>query len=329
VQELGYFYDWLIVDVVLNLPRVFDPLNLQVCDPLRPSTAVSGGPGRRRWEFMRLPHESLDELNDEARAWALLASWDVHPGNARLERHAVYTFNARYVERWRDGRVLIAGDAAHLMPPFAGQGMCAGIRDAANLSWKLDHVLSGSAPESLLETYQEERLPSVITTIEFSMELGKVICVSDPAEAAARDEALSAAIGPEPSEIPPLPGIAYGVVHPSAPNAGELLPQGKLDGRPFDDVFGVGWRLVTDDTDHSFEPGQLDWFESIGGRMIRFDCADAVLGRWFADHNAHWALQRPDFRLFGTANSLDEASGLLDTLRSQFSIDHRLQGASE
>jgi flavoprotein hydroxylase len=136
VTELGFFYDWLIVDVVLRHERVFDPINLQVCDPARPTTVVSGGPGRRRWEFMRLDHETLDEL--ESRAWELLEPWDVRPDNATLERRAVYTFAARYAERWRSGRVLLAGDAAHQMPPFAGQGLCAGVRDAANLAWKLD-----------------------------------------------------------------------------------------------------------------------------------------------------------------------------------------------
>ena len=142
VTDLGFFYDWLIVDVALHEPRVYDPINLQVCEPGRPTTAVSGGPGRRRWEFMRLPGETIEELDDEARAWELLAPWDVTPGNATLERHAVYRFQARWADRWRFGNVLLAGDAAHLMPPFAGQGMCSGLRDAANLAWKLDLVLA-------------------------------------------------------------------------------------------------------------------------------------------------------------------------------------------
>ncbi len=102
VHDLGFFYDWLIVDVILAEPRVFDPINVQICDPQRPTTAVSGGPGRRRWEFMRLAHETIDQLDDEATAWELLRPWDVHRGNARLERHAVYTFQARYAEHWRD-----------------------------------------------------------------------------------------------------------------------------------------------------------------------------------------------------------------------------------
>src|SRR5213596_2996543 len=155
VTDLGFFFDWLIVDVVPRERRVWTPINWQLCDPARPTTVVSGGPGRRRWEFMRLPGESLDELNDESRAWELLASWDVHPRNARLERHAVYTFRARYAEHWRAARVFLAGDAAHQMPPFAGQGMCSGIRDAANLAWKLDLVLTRRATPGLLATYDE------------------------------------------------------------------------------------------------------------------------------------------------------------------------------
>ena len=316
VHDLGFFFDWLIVDVVLDHARVFDPLNLQVCDPARPTTAVSGGPGRRRWEFMRLPHETLDDLNDEAQAWELLAPWDVHPGNSRIERHAVYTFNARHADRWRDRRVLLAGDAAHQMPPFAGQGMCAGIRDAANLAWKLDLVLCEHAPADLLDAYEIERLPNARQAIELSMKLGSVICIADPVAAAARDEAMAAAVGDEPTVAPDLPGIDAGLVHPCSPHAGHLFVQGEVDGRPFDDVHGAGWRLVTTDPDSISDDDDLTaWFASIGGCVVRLREPGDVHARWFAEHECTWALQRPDFRLYGTATDAAVATGLLVDLR--------------
>jgi 2-polyprenyl-6-methoxyphenol hydroxylase-like FAD-dependent oxidoreductase len=316
VDDRGFFYDWLIVDVILNEPRVFDPINLQICDPTRPTTAVSGGPGRRRWEFMRLPEERIEDLNQESRAWELLAPWDVHPGNARLERHAVYTFQARVADPWQVGRVLLAGDAAHQMPPFAGQGMCAGIRDAANLGWKLDLVLGGHADPALLATYDEERRPSASAAIDFSIELGKVICVPDPAEAAARDEAMSAGYDGGVSEVPGLPGIASGVVQPGSPQAGEQFPQGEIDGRRFDDLHGVGFRLVTVDPGaHDLDTDLVDWFCTIGGAVVDVGGASDDLAAWFDRHDARWALQRPDFALFGTAVDAPGATALLTALR--------------
>jgi flavoprotein hydroxylase len=296
VSDLGFFYDWLIVDVVLDEQRVFDPINLQICDPARPTTVVSGGPGRRRWEFMRLPHESLDELGAEPRAWELLHSWDVRPDNARLERHAVYTFSARFAERWRAGRVFVAGDAAHLMPPFAGQGMCAGLRDAANLAWKLDLVLDGRAGDALLDSYEEERLPSARAAIDFSIELGKVICVPDPEDAAARDAAMAAGVGDEPAEPPGLPDLASGFIDPKAPLAGTQLV------------------LLGSDAD-VVEADERSWFERIGGRIVSLDDPDLRFVQWFAERETAVALQRPDFYLYGTAPDARQATRLLASLR--------------
>ena len=317
VTDLGFFYDWLIVDVILDEARTFDPINLQICDPARPTTVVSGGPGRRRWEFMRLPHESLDDLHDEERAWELLEPWDVHPGNARLERHAVYTFAARYAEAWRSGRVFLAGDAAHLMPPFAGQGMCAGLRDAANLAWKVDLVLDGLAADALLDSYQSERMPSAKAAIEFSVELGKVICVPEPAAAAARDAAMAAGVdGTAPA--PGLPGIDAGLIHPTAPHGGTQLVQGKVGGRPFDEVHGNGWRLVVHGAGadaFAVRVGERAWFETIGGRIVTLDEPDPWFDRWFAEHDTTCALARPDFYLYGTAPTPETATSLLADLR--------------
>jgi 2-polyprenyl-6-methoxyphenol hydroxylase-like FAD-dependent oxidoreductase len=122
VTDLGYFHDWLVIDLLMQAPLEdfdFSPAAWQLCDPDRPTTLVPGGPGRRRFEFMRLSTETVEELNAEQTAWRLLGPWSITPATAKLERHTVYTFQARWCDTWRRGRLLLAGDAAHLMPPFA------------------------------------------------------------------------------------------------------------------------------------------------------------------------------------------------------------------
>jgi 2-polyprenyl-6-methoxyphenol hydroxylase-like FAD-dependent oxidoreductase len=140
VTDTGFASSWLVVDIVPKTPRIWDPELGQSLDPARPITIVPAGPGRRRFELMALPGETPEVLSNPATVWPLLAKFDVTPENAELVRSAFYTFRGRWANEWRDGRILLAGDAAHQMPPFLGQGFNSGIRDVMALAWRLDRV---------------------------------------------------------------------------------------------------------------------------------------------------------------------------------------------
>jgi 2-polyprenyl-6-methoxyphenol hydroxylase-like FAD-dependent oxidoreductase len=343
LTDLGFFYDWLILDVVPHdQQREWKPFNLQICDPARPTTVVSGGPGKRRWEFMRLPHETIEELNNEETAWRLLEPWDLTPGNADLERHTVYTFQARWADQWRRGRVLIAGDAAHLMPPFAGQGMCSGIRDAANLAWKLDLVLSGRAGDGLLDTYTTERSAHIQNAIGMSVELGNVICLSDPAAAAARDEVMLKAEGRPEVALPPIPPAVLGpgvLADEPAGVAGQLSPQGRVrtaagvTGR-FDQVVGTGFVVAGDaDVAAALDGAARDGLERIGAHVVRLlppgeepggpaelVDEDTLYRKWLKAAGYEAVVIRPDFYVFGGVASVADLPGLLDELFGKLSL---------
>jgi 2-polyprenyl-6-methoxyphenol hydroxylase-like FAD-dependent oxidoreductase len=336
VTDHHYQAQWLIVDVRPAEPVRWSPLNIQVCDPARPTTAVSGGPGRRRFEFMRLPGDPQDGFDSPSTAWRLLEPWGLTPANAVLERHALYTFGARLVDRWRRGRLLVAGDAAHQMPPFAGQGLCSGLRDAANLAWKLDLVLAGRAPETLLDTYGTERGSQVLPEIDFSVELGKIICVLDPAAAAARDLDFAPIAEAGPVPVPDRPPLGAGLLLPGDPHAGKVALQapvgrdGSRYGTRLDDATGGGWVLLGHGGDGSDPAGDLPaglarWWASLGGRCFQLaqdgplQDSTGAYGRWFGALERDTVLIRPDSYLFGTAAGPGAAAGLVDALRSALS----------
>lgn len=226
-HDLGFEADWLVVDYMLNDGLTATDLGLiecgQYCNPERPTTIVPGGKiagGRenRRWEFMRLPHETKEEMVTLEKVHSLLGDW-IKPEQGELVRHALYTFRSLVAEQWRKGRFLLAGDAAHLMPPFMGQGMCAGLRDVWNLTWKLDRVLKGQAEVSLLDTYEQERKPHVTDIIKLSMFLGNIICIPEPEKAAQRDALF---LSDNPPEMQPFPQLTDGLI--ARKEAGQLMP---------------------------------------------------------------------------------------------------------
>ncbi|UJW29890.1 bifunctional 3-(3-hydroxy-phenyl)propionate/3-hydroxycinnamic acid hydroxylase [Saccharothrix sp. AJ9571] len=334
ITDLGFAHDWLICDVTLHEPREFKPNNLQICDPARPRTAVSAGPGHRRWEFMRLPGEQKSGFGTVENAWRLLRLVDVTPENAELHRHAVYTFRASWADHWRSGRMFIAGDAAHLMPPFAGQGMCSGFRDAANLAWKLDLVLAGRVDDRLLDSYATERRAHVRHAVTMSVELGKVVCVVRPAAAADRDAAMLTArernIEPPAVQRTAVKPLETGFLRQGAEYAGDSTPQARVrkGGRTglFDDVVGLGFVLISS-VDVTAVPGmhQLESLAAVGTHLVRVvpagttdlgehDVVDAegTYLPYLAKMNAVAALVRPDFYLFGVARDEAELREMVD-----------------
>ncbi|MEU7230542.1 bifunctional 3-(3-hydroxy-phenyl)propionate/3-hydroxycinnamic acid hydroxylase [Streptomyces chrestomyceticus] len=344
VTDLGYAGDWLLCDVVPKEPRKFTPKNLQICDPARPTTAVAGGHGHRRWEFMRMPGEDPRALADVDNAWRLLAPFDIRPDNADLVRHMMYTFRARWADTWRSGRLLLAGDAAHLMPPFAGQGMCSGIRDAANLAWKLDLVLAGRAPDTVLDTYQSERLPHVQHMIKLSVAMGDVIAQTDPEKAAERD-AVMLAKDADPDALMPrmfFNPIDAGLVRTGpdgtvAAPAGALVPQGWVArGHAvdrFDEVVGRGFVLLTSiDPYTALGAEEAAFLKHLGGRVVRvLPCGtsptlvgphavvdtDDVYLPFLAETGQAGVLVRPDFYVYGAAADGPGLNELVRDLRDR------------
>ena len=186
VRMVGSTYSerWLVVDAIVRNHAVSQITF--TCDPRRPRVELPAVGERVRWEFMQLPGESEETLKHDETIRALVAE-AAGDRAFEIERKAVYAFHARVAEHWRRGRVFLAGDAAHLMPPFAGQGMNGGMKDASNLAWKLAAVLRGLAPDAILDTYEVERAPVVRKMVEVSRRLGAVIMPTNRIAAAARD----------------------------------------------------------------------------------------------------------------------------------------------
>jgi 3-(3-hydroxy-phenyl)propionate hydroxylase len=286
--------------------------SVQYCEPERPCTLVIGPGNHRRWEISLKPGEDPKQAATPEGTWALLSRW-LKPEDGTLWRQSSYRFHALVAERWRAGRVFIAGDAAHMQPPFLGQGMCQGVRDVANLSWKLAAVMrgevSGAAAERLLDSYGTERAAHVRELTTRIKGVGAVICERDVAKARARDAKLLADGGgvvkdtPRQDILPPL----VGGLTTATPGAGTLFPQPRLsDGALMDERLGCGWLLVTDGTvPADAEPGLtlLD--------LARTPEAEGVVAAWMARHGVHAAILRPDHYTYG---AVADAAGLTELL---------------
>jgi 3-(3-hydroxy-phenyl)propionate hydroxylase len=286
------------------------------CEPDRPAVDCPTPLGHHRWEFPVLPGEDRDELKSEASVWRLLGRHGIGPEHVELLRRVVYVHHVRFAERWREGRVFLLGDAAHVMPPWIGQGMAAGVRDAANLCWKLAAVIEGSAAPELLDSYEAERQPHVRAITEKAIFFGKVITERRRRRAAVRNLLWRAAM-----RVPrlgsyfrrgdwfPRSRYAEGFLAggPDREAVGDLIPQPYVatpdgDQVRLDDALGAGWTLVSRPGAAGLTPEAREQWLATGARA--FVDRDDVLGPWMKRRGVDVLVLRPD-RFVYAAGSAD------------------------
>ncbi len=244
---------WLILDLE-NSPSP-SPHTKVYSDPKRPCIALPGPENTRRYEFMLHDHESDEEMLAPNMVAHLMQTHEAAP-QSRLVRKTVYTFHARLAEQWSKDRVFLAGDAAHLTPPFAGQGMNSGLRDANNLGWKLAAVTQGRLGPKLLASYEPERRDHAWAMIEFALNMGKVIAPKSVLKAWAIENAFRVlSLFPKARDyiaqmkFKPPPRFAKGFLVPDGADerttlVGRLFPQPRIGGVMLDDLLGKGFSLV-------------------------------------------------------------------------------------
>jgi 3-(3-hydroxy-phenyl)propionate hydroxylase len=327
LRKLSEDQPWLVVDTRLLTSLETADVVQQICDPQRPVTYVPAPGDRRRWEFMLLPGESAEQMTEPARIRELLAA-HVDPEQVQVERAAVYTFHALLADVWQSEQVFLLGDAAHQMPPFLGQGMCAGIRDAHNLAWKLRLVCHGLASPRLLQTYQTERLPHVAAVIRLADWAGRIIQTRRPWLARSRDALLRIAMRIAPIRHrlrqmeAAVPRLGPGCLAPANRVAGMLSPQPTVITREnqkvlLDQLLGNGFALVAVGGDSSAlndAVGKVQWMQPppiiinvIGADdpwpaespSITVCDPSGMLRDWYAQHRIDFTLLRPDRYIFG------------------------------
>ncbi|SLK02999.1 bifunctional 3-(3-hydroxy-phenyl)propionate/3-hydroxycinnamic acid hydroxylase [Novosphingobium mathurense] len=330
LDDLKFEEPWLVVDAEVDGPVTFPDitgvpadadlqrLSVMMCDPARPATVVPGRRDHRRWEFMLLPGEDDAAMMKPEKVGELVGAWMVDVPH-RIVRAATYRFHGLVAEQWKVGNVFLAGDAAHQTPPFFGQGMCHGLRDVANLAWKMDAIVNHGTSSAILDTYQSERDPHVRAVIGAAVEAGRYICELDPDKAAARDAEIRAKARQRQGETAHdlIPAIASGVIAQGTPGAGERFVQPILDdGRKLDDLAGQGWRLFV--RDHAAASNESDVV-----LIVAADLPDsgAILS-WLDAHKADAVLVRPDHYVFGTASG--DAAALLAARRQKLAARREL-----
>jgi len=329
-QSLGYDQDWLVLDIVQKPGADLPLVTMQVCDPERLTTYVCVKDPNRRWEFQLLPGETREEMESDEKIHELLASW-VEPEHYEIRRRAVYQFHAATAERWRQDRVFLAGDAAHQTPPFLGQGLNSGLRDAVNLGWKIPLVLSGVCGDALLDSYAAERDAHARDLVEWAVAVGQLMETMAAREAGRPDphpEVDQSSGYGQGRVAPPLRGGVLLEAQSGGDHAvGSLLRQPIVrdaKGRQslLDEHIGRGFAVLgRKPGDIEMGPDASALFERLGGRSVSLEGLEVTVGeadRVFESHPA--VLLRPDRYVFGVVDDDHDLDSLVVDLARRLAL---------
>ncbi|QIL79420.1 bifunctional 3-(3-hydroxy-phenyl)propionate/3-hydroxycinnamic acid hydroxylase [Diaphorobacter sp. HDW4A] len=339
---------WMVVDAFLKRPVALPETGRQFCNPQRPTSYIPGPQGTYRWELKVMPHEQAEDFKQPENILRALAPF-VETDALDICRSAVYRFHALIAKEWRRGKVLLVGDAAHQTPPFMGQGLCSGIRDAVNLAWKLRMVHQGLASSALLDAYEAERRPHVTTLITRTKAIGEQIGELDVARARERDARMvqEMAEAPRPRLRQSLiPLLDSGVLDPQrSPASGHLLVQPTVRNAQgalslLDDQLANGFLLITTTPQAQawLGPEELRHWNEIGGeRLVLLGSTQAPLAcelspvlretaslfqRMALEHGFEAVIVRPDRTVFGSAVTREDLCRLLRALHAQLQPTH-------
>ena len=313
--DLGYTERWFVLDVRSARPLPNWGGVDQVCDPRRAATFMALPGGRYRWEFLMRPGETAAEL--ATRIDELTAPWRSPSSVLEVVRAVEYAFRARLADRWRDGRVLLLGDAAHLTPPFIGQGLGSGLRDAHNVTWKLAGVLRGDLPDAVLASYQRERRRHAEAVVRGAVRVGWAMTGGQGAIAPVRRRVVAALLRVPPVRTQAAAGLT--TRHPAGDVVdrrrhrrdlpGTFCPQPvvEVDGcrSRLDDVLGTGWALIAAGP---VPASLLARARRLGALLVGIDPTaevvlrdDGTLADWLRGAGVTAALVRPDGIVAATA----------------------------
>ena len=318
LDDFGYNQEWLVCDAHLTKNIHLKNELVQVCNPKRPCTFLHGRRGHLRFEFKVMPNDDLDKLRSNESVWNLLSPW-IDKSNARLERAAIYNFHACIAKVWRMNNVLIAGDSAHQMPPFMGAGMGTGIRDVANLAWKINLILEKKAKKNILDTYQKERYSHAKWSIAQSITIGEIIEGFCAAEEGKKYKPKKRGYD---VNFPHIPSGIY--TNPTDNITGYQVPQPNVLVKKkiirLDKLIKSKFSIITNTKITKINNKAKQIIKKLKIKIIhvsKIDDPEKRLKKIFDKYD--YILVRPDLYVYGGANK-EDLSNMIESLKDSFSL---------